>query len=25
MHGDLQQAVKGSTLQHNLFAGFNTD
>ena len=25
MHGDLQKAAKDSTLQHSLFAAFNTD
>ena len=25
MHGDLQKAAKDSTLEHSLFAGFNTD
>ena len=25
MHGDLQKSMKDSTLQHSLFAAFNTD
>ena len=25
MHGDLQKSAKDSTLQHSLFAAFNTD
>ena len=25
MHGDLQKAAKDSTLEHSLFAAFNTD
>ena len=25
MHGDLQKSAKDSTLEHSLFAAFNTD
>ena len=25
MHGDLQKSVKDSTLEHSLFAAYNTD